>query len=209
MSLPPIQGLYPLERFLESGYPELRALARLEAAGLAVAPTKVVGEEEEHRFYGLNNLPPRLNALFKVIDLSDPDEDDIEDIAPEAAALIKTHYLLDEFIDLFYLALESMPDRLRLRRPSERGGLLATRGRPALIALKNLWAAEWCFERLMARLAAEGTVALQAAPVLVQPEACEEAPESAAQEASEALGEKVRLWHAPGFGICQVHFGAG
>lgn len=188
---------------------ELRTLARLEAAGLPVAPTRVVSAEEEARFYRLNNLPARLTAIFADLELADPDEDEIEERAPEAEALVRTHFLLDEFIDLFYASLHTMPSRLSLRRPAEAAGAEAARGRPALLALKTLWAFEWRAERVMARLAASASVALEARPVLIQPAGSVPAPPAVAREAATLLGEEfelreIELWQHPEFGLTRV-----
>jgi hypothetical protein len=205
MTSQPARGPLKLRDYLNSGLQgsggELSALARLEAAGLSVAPTRIISAEEEERFYRLNNLPQRLNALFAGLDLNDPDEDDLEDIAPEAQRLIKTHYLLDEFIDLFYLALGELPERLLLRRPAEAEGPRAGRGRPALIALKNLWASEWGTDAVMARLVAEASVALEPRPVLIQPAGSRAAPAELAARAAEILEREVRLLRHPGLGI--------
>jgi hypothetical protein len=209
---PAARGLPNLRDYLNSlslggDERELGALATLEAAGLAVAPTRVVPAEEEERFYRLNNLPERLNELFGDLELDDPDEDEVEEVAPEAERLIKTHYLLDEFIDLFYGALEEMPSRVVLRRPAQAQGFEAGKGRPALLALKNLWAAEWRFEALMARLHSSRSIALQARPALIQPAPSEEAPEAFRTQALELLGAEARLLGHPELGITHVLFG--
>jgi hypothetical protein len=184
---------------------ELASLVRLAGAGFAVAPTRIVSPADEERFYRLNNLPQRLSDLFSVVDYRDPDEDDVEDLIPHAQALLKTHYLLDEFIDLFYLSLEDMPGRLLLRRPSRREGLEASKGRPTLLALKTLWAMEWTLESVMARLKS-GSIALQAQPVLIQPASSQAAPESLSDRASELLGKKVTLLKSTDHGITHVTF---
>ena len=141
----------------DAGAGEVAALYALQEAGLKVAPLRIVPAAAEESFYRLNNLPTRLNALFAGVDVGDPDEDDVEELAPEAQGLLMTHYLLDEFVDLFYEGLAGLPGRVRLRRPQKGDqarlpGRVASRGRPALLALKTLWADDWSFDTLMARL---------------------------------------------------------
>ncbi len=187
---------------------EVEALYALQEAGFTLAPLRLVPAAAEESFYRLNNLPGRLNALFSGLDFSDPDEDDIEELAPEAQALLNTHYLLDEFVDLFYEGLKGLPGRVRLRRPqvgrARPPGRVAARGRPALLALKHLWADDWSFEELTARLK-KGGVALAARPVLVgsADEENRDAPKS--QAASDILGKPVSVWSVPG-GVSRVVF---
>ncbi|HEX7021672.1 MAG TPA: hypothetical protein VF171_02370 [Trueperaceae bacterium] len=183
---------------------EVRALAALAAAGLPLAPLRLVPAAAEERFYRLNNLPERLVALFEGVNLSDPDEDDIEELAPEAQTLIVSHYLLDEFIDVFYEGLASMPAAVRLRRPGQQAGRTAPRGRPALLALKKLWADAWSLEALMARLTANAGIALPAEPVLVGAPGLEAAPAELERHAAEILGAPVRLRVEPASGITGV-----
>ena len=186
--------------------PELSALQRLEDAGLTLAPLRVVPAEVEETFYRTNNLPAQLSALFRGLDLSNPDEDDIEELAPEAQALLKAHFLLDGAIDLFYEGLSPLPSRVRVRRSGatdEESGLTATRGRPALIALKNIWVADWSFEALMTRLEKSHSVALQARPVLVGAEGLEPTPDLS-ERAAEVLGQQVSVLSEPDMGITGV-----
>jgi len=186
--------------------PELVALKRLQEAGLPLAPMRVVPASVEETFYRLNNLPERLRVLFRGVDLRDPDEDDVEEIAPEAQELVRTHFLLDEFIDLFYGSLAGLPSRVRVRRPGEMGRP-ATRGRPALIALKATWTSDWSFEALMDRLAKEASIALQARPVILTAAGWEEADAALTAQVAEVLGEDFggrvpRL--EPGLGITGI-----
>ena len=189
---------------------EVAALYALQEAGLKVAPLRIVPAAAEESFYRLNNLPARLNALFAGVDPGDPDEDDIEELAPEARRLLMTHYLLDEFVDLFYEGLAGLPGRVRLRRPQEGGqarlpGRVASRGRPALLALKTLWTDDWSFDTLMARLQGGG-VALAARPVLVQSAEDEARDERPSRAASDILGQDVSVWSGTG-GVSRVVFG--
>ena len=101
---------------------ETASLRTLQQSGVSVAPIMVVPASVEERFYRLNNLVPQLEALFLGVDPSDPDEDDLEELAPAAVTLFKTHFLLDEFIDSFYDGLAALPTNLRVRRPGLAGG---------------------------------------------------------------------------------------
>lgn len=186
--------------------PEIAALLTLRGAGFSIAPLRIVEAEAEESFYRLNNLPARLNHLFSGVDPADPDEDDIEELAPEAQHLVYTNFLLDEWIDGFYESLASLPGTLRLRHPSSLPGHTAVRGRPALLALKALWAQAWSFERLMARLEREEGIALVARPVLVAPSGLEPAPSELDWNASELLERDVALRLEPSLGVTAVTF---
>lgn len=183
---------------------ELNALARLREAGLELTPLCLVSADTEERFYRLNNLPAQLNDLFAGIDTSNPDEDDIELLAPEAEKLLKQHYLLDELIDSFYEALQPLPPRLRIRRPDGHEGRTALRGRPALLALKETWADDWGFDALMARLEQTHSIALAARPVMVGAVGLEPADTSLNEQASSILGKSVSVMVDPEYGITKV-----
>ena len=194
----------------DSTSPELGALARLAAAGVRLAPLRVVPAAAEETFYRLNNLPAQLSALFAFLELRDPDEDDLEERAPTAQALLRQHFLLDEFVDLFYAGLSGLPPRIRVRRPNVPGtqepGRVVTKGRPALLALKDTWTDDWSFDALWARTTAEGTVALTARPVLLAPPTQTDAGDAEAGRASQFLGQRVRLLHDPTLGVTGVRF---
>lgn len=192
-------------------HPELGALHRLARAGVRVAPSRVVLADAEETFYRLNNLPAQLRGLFADLDLSDPDEDDLEERAPEAQRLLRAHFLLDEFVDLFYAALEGLPTRLRVRRSddlgaAEAGGRVVNRGRPALLALKETWTDDWSFGALCARVHAGKSVALSARPVLITAAQLGDAGDAEAAQASALLGRPVRLLHDPDHGVTGVKF---
>lgn len=155
---------------------EARALAAARAAGLPVAPVIVVPPGAETAFYRLNGLPPRLAKLFYGVASRDPDEDDVEAQIPAAQALVAAHALADSWVDAFYDALPALPARVTVRRPDlpadgTPDGASVLRGRPALLALRRLWAAAWSFEAVLARLRRTGAVAIAAQPVLLHPEA--------------------------------------
>ena len=198
---------------------ELSALRQLAAAGFQVAPLRVVPAAAEETFYRLNNLPAQLSALFSDLDLTDPDEDDLEERAPEAQRLVRAHFLLDEFVDLFYAGLGELPARVRVRRPygsgsptpEPTGGRVVTRGRPALLALKETWADDWSFGALQTRTALSAKVALNARPVLLAPAATEnpgiENPGDAETVRAEAvLKARVQLLSDPALGLTGVRF---
>lgn len=188
--------------------PELSALHRLAEGGFRLAPLRVVPADAEETFYRLNNLPAQLSALFRGVD-SDPDEDDLEELAPEAQRLVRTHFLLDEVVDGFYAGLSGLPAQLRLRRPNTvrtvHAGRVVVRGRPALLALKDVWGDDWSFGALLERMAAEG-VGLAARPVLFAPPAQDDAGDAEAGRASTLLGQRVRLLHDPALGLTGVRF---
>ncbi len=194
---------------------ELAALAALARAGVPLAPMVVVPAAAEERFYRLNNLPARLLEIFADVDAADPDEDDVEEAAPEAVALVRQHYLLDEFIDAFYESVAALPDRVRVRRSAHTGtegapaggaedGEVAARGRPALLALKHAFQWDWGAAAVMRRIAASGSIALEARAVVLQPAEDRPAPEVLLRRAAEVLGRPVRLWVAEGGGVSRV-----
>lgn len=145
---------------------ELDRLAELHREGLAVAPIMLVPAEAQENFYRYGNLVQQLSELFLGVDPADPDEDDLEERAPQAMALITGSYLLDEVIDRFYDTVNLLPRSRRVRRPGEEG-LLASGNRASLLALKRIWASDWSFASLVSRLEAERSFRLEAAPVLV------------------------------------------
>lgn len=206
--------LFELPGSTAAAYPELGALTRLAAAGFQLAPLRVVPAAAEETFYRLNNLPAQLSALFAGLDLDDPDEDDLEERAPVAQGLLRQHFLLDEFVDTFYAGLAGLPSQLRLRRPNtpallagrRADGRVVTRGRPALLALKETWVDDWSFAALWARARAGGSVALAAHPVLLAPPTDTDAGDAEAGRASQLLGVRVRLLHDPVLGVTGVRF---
>lgn len=148
------------------GEEELELLAKLHAAGLAVAPIMLVPPESQESFYRYGNLVRLLSDVFEGVDPADPDEDDLEERAPEAMALITGSYLLDEVIDGFYETVARLPELRRVRRPGQ-SGLEARGQRASLLAVKRLWADDWSFEVLAERLADTASFRLEARPLLV------------------------------------------
>jgi hypothetical protein len=170
---------------------EAAELARL-ADEVPLAPRVWIPAEAEEAFYRLNHLPPRLRELFAPIASRDPDEDDIEEIAPVARELLARHALLDTWVDAFYEAVAPLAGHVRIRRLGT-PGRTAARGRPALLALRAVWAEAWTDAAVTARLRATGSVALDAAPVLVHDaEDAPAAPELASRVA-EILGRPTAV----------------
>jgi hypothetical protein len=172
--------------------PELAWLRRAQELGVPIAPMAVVTDEVERDFYRLAQLEPRVRAHFAHVDPRDPDEDDLEELAPEVAAWVLDTALLVEVVEGFYEAQAGLPPRVRVRRPGA-DGVIAVRGRPALIAVKRTWAADWSPSALAARLAAGGDWMPAPAPVLVHD--ADLRPDAAvATSASSALGRDVDAW---------------
>ena len=171
---------------------ELAALQAAREAGLPLAPIVVVPAELEEGFYRWNTLPERIMELFAHVDPDDPDEDDLEELAPAAQALVERHYLLDEVVDAFYDRIEGLPGRVRVRRSGE-AGVAVLRGRPALLAVKRLWASDWSLDALAERLERTASFGLEARAVLVHGE---DRPASARlqNDLSAVLGAPLRTW---------------
>lgn len=174
---------------------EIAALQALAAGGVPVTRIAVVPAEVEERFYRLNNLPARISALFADVDPRDPDEDDLEERAPAAMELVERHFLLDELVDAFYDRIAGLPARVRVRRPGA-AGVECARGRPALLAVKRLWAGDWSFDALVGRLERTGTFAIEERPVLVHGRDEAAAPLASAR-ARAVLGEGFEIWTTP------------
>lgn len=145
---------------------ELAWLLRAERAGLAVTPMVIVPGAVETGFYALNNLAEQLQRLFEGLISDDPDEDDLEEVTPEAVALVRAHALLDEVIEHLYDAFTVLPDEVIVRRAGS-AGTATRRGRDALLAVKRVWASEWETDAVAARLRAGDGLAPTARAVLV------------------------------------------
>lgn len=170
---------------------ELAWLLRAEHAGLAITPMAVVPVAVETAFYQLNNLPEQLLRLFAGVVSDDPDEDDLEELAPEAIALVLGHTLLDEVIEGLYEALDGLPERLVVRRAGA-DGVATWRGRETLLTIKRTWSRDWHVDAIAARLRAGQGLAPQPQPLLVH--------DAAVERSGEALslgpdGAAVAAWH--------------
>ena len=160
--------------------------------GVPLAPIVVVPARVESDFYRWNHLAPRWTQLLSAVDPRDPDEDDLEELLPRAAAWVMEHALLDGVVDAFYAALGDLPGRLTVRRPAT-DGLVAPRGRPALLALKRTWAAAWDVDAVLDRVAAGVGWLPPARPVLVHG-ADLRPDQGASAAASTVLGRPVSAW---------------
>lgn len=148
---------------------EVGRLAAQDVRGMVVPP------EFEEAFYLGVNLPEQLGRLFAPINPRRVDEDALEELSARAEALIRTSFLMDDAVQMFYRALHNAGlDRgaVHVRRP----GLLSTEeaqvtppGTAALQALKRLWASDWAFGAVLTRLDETGGVGLDARPTLVLP----------------------------------------
>jgi len=184
---------------------ELAWLRRAEALGVPVAPMAVVPPQVEADFYRWNNLPERITAWLAALHREDPDEDDLEDLLPTVAGWVRDHALLYAVVDTFYGALEGLPSRLVVRRPGAPGGE-AVRGRPALIAVKRLWAEDWLLAPTLARaragrgwLPAPRPVLLHAADLRADP--------AVSVAAVRALGRPVAAWSDPEGRLARLDLG--
>ena len=203
----------PTEPIAGGGFPtgaveeasELAWLRRAEAHGVAVAPMAVVPAQVEADFYRWNNLPARIEALFEGLDPEDPDEDDVEDLLPTAAAWVRDHALLDAVVDTFYDALAGLPPRLTVRRPGAPGGA-ASRGRPSLIAVKRVWAEDWLLAATLARVHGGRGWVPAPRPVLIHGADLRADPAVAAA-AARALGRPVAAWSDPEGRLARLDLG--
>jgi hypothetical protein len=182
---------------------ELQDLKRLAEAGLMIAPILVVPAGLEEHFYRLNNLPAQLSSIFAKIKPKNPDEDDVEDAVPHAQALLKRHYLLDEMIDMFYEQLEFLPERVTVRRAGQEGKTV-TKGRPTLMALKDLWTDDWSFEVVLKRLERTQTIGLEARAALITAESTGQASNAVLSQAKSILGREVGLEVNDVLGITKI-----
>lgn len=172
--------------------PELAWLRRAQDLGVPIAPMAVVTEAVERDFYELAQIEPRVLRHFANVDPRDPDEDDLADLVPDVAAWVLDAALLVEVVEAFYEAQAGLAARVRVRRPGTEG-VLAVRGRPALIAVKRTWAAAWTPAAVAARLVTSGGWMPLPAPVLVH-DAALRPDAAAAAAASAALGRAVDAW---------------
>lgn len=146
---------------------------RLAAQPGRVPAAMLVPAAFEEAFYRDANLPEQLSRLLSPLNPARLDEDLLETLAPRAAALILTSYLGDDAVQRFYRALGNAglsTGDLHLRRPGGRETEAATvtpPGTAALHALKRLWARDWTFDALLARLDEAGSIALEARPTLL------------------------------------------
>ena len=149
---------------------ETAQLAAAGGRGLVLLP-----RFEEEYYLGVN-LPEQLGRLFAPLNPRRVDEDLLEDLCASAQALVRTSALSDDAVQLFYRALarEGLNEgAATVRRPgetqAERAAPLRPPGTAALHALKRLWASDWAFGAVLARLDESGGIGLDARPTLVLP----------------------------------------
>ena len=149
---------------------EARRLAR---AADQLAPGFVLNAEFEENFYRMNNLPEQLRTLFAPINPRRIDEDALEVLCAKAEQLVRSSYLLDDEVQLFYRALAAaqlIGSDVHLRRDGATTSITVTAtlpGADVLIALKKLWAHDWTFDAVLERLDTHASVGLEARPVLI------------------------------------------
>ncbi|UWX64840.1 hypothetical protein [Deinococcus rubellus] len=127
----------------------------------------------EEAFYRRANLPEQLGKLFAAINPRRIDEDVLEGLCEKATSLVRTSALMDDSVQLLLRAVNNAglsSGEFHLRRPGERrseSGGARPPGNAVLFALKRLWANDWQFEAVLARLDTLGSIALEARPVLI------------------------------------------
>jgi hypothetical protein len=182
---------------------------RLAAQESEVPGGMVVPAAFEEGFYRGTNLPEQIRRLFSVINPARIDEDHLEALCGRAQELVRTNYLLDDAVQVFYRALANAGlagsglagvaiRDVHLRRPGElhtESAHVMPPGTAALHALKRLWTSDWTFEAVLTRLDDTGGVGLDARPTLILP-GPPGVPDSAK---AAALGVPVALVN--GFGV--------
>jgi hypothetical protein len=150
------------------------AETRRLAAHLSHLPAAmVVPPSFEEGFYRATNLPEQLRHLLAPVQPTRIDEDLLELLAERAQTLIRTSYLADDAVQLFYRALGNAglaSGELHARRPGSREvetARVTPPGTAALHALKRLWARDWSFGALLTRLDDTGSVGLEARATLL------------------------------------------
>lgn len=187
----------------ETREPELEDLTTLAECGMPVARIVVVPATVESEFYRLNNLIDHLRLHFSALNLNVPDDEDIEDLAPGAEALVDGHYLLDEFIDRFYDAISGMATDLRIRRPAQ-DGWTTSGPRAGLLAVKRAWRADWAFEAIWERLSNGGDLVPAPRPLLLHASPLQPLPLELSNDASALLGKPVMLKGHASTGISRI-----
>lgn len=143
---------------------------RLAAHGVAGMLIPAAFEEAYYRYA---NLPEQLARLFRPVNPARIDEDLLEPLTDQAQNLIRTSFLVDDAVQVFYRALGNAglaSGELHTRRPGDQHAQAARvtpPGTAALHAVKRLWAQDWTFDAVLARLDLTGSVALEARPTLV------------------------------------------
>lgn len=153
----------------------------------------LIAADYEENFYRFGNLPEQLGRLFVPINPQRIDEDQLEDLCEQAQHLLRTSYLTDDAVQIFYRALGNAglsSGMVHLRRPDAlyaETAQVTPPGTAALHALKRLWAQDWTFEAVLERLDTHGNVGLEARPTLVFA--------GPAGQPDPALAERLSLGH--------------
>ncbi|MEW6422755.1 MAG: hypothetical protein AB1511_13675 [Deinococcota bacterium] len=127
----------------------------------------------EEEFYRRANLPEQLSRLLTSVNPARLDEDVLEELAGQAQTLVRTSSLLDDAVQLFYRALGNAglgAGEIHVRRPGGwevEAARVTPPGTAALHAVKRLWARDWTFGALLARLDDTGSIGLEARPTLL------------------------------------------
>ncbi|GMA14649.1 hypothetical protein E5F05_19275 [Deinococcus metallilatus] len=157
-------------------FPEMQVGAethRLAAHPDRVPAAMLLPAAFEEEFYRRANLPEQLARLLAPLNPARLDEDLLEELAEKAQALVRGSSLLDDAVQLFYRALGNAGlsvGEVHVRRPGGReveAARVTPPGTPALHAVKRLWARDWTFEALLARLDDTGSIGLEARPTLL------------------------------------------
>jgi hypothetical protein len=140
------------------------ALVGGEVSKLTTTKGFVFTSLAEEQFYLSNNLPEQLRDLFKPLNLRRLDEDLLEVLSKKAHRLVLDAILLEDFVAMAYTAFRNVAFEggFHLRRP---GGTHLEQGRDRremLLALKRLWAFDWTFDEVLARVDETGAVGLDA-----------------------------------------------
>jgi Pyruvate phosphate dikinase, AMP/ATP-binding domain len=124
----------------------------------------VITARAEEQFYVSNNLPENLRLLFMPINPRRLDEDLLFERSNRAQKLLLEASLLEDFIGQVYTAFDNshLPNNLIMRRPSSQNLEPVKTKREVLLGLKRLWARDWGFEAVLARLDKHGKIGLEA-----------------------------------------------
>jgi hypothetical protein len=173
---------------------EARQLGRLGPTLLAAG--FVFTARAEEAFYLSNNLPEQLRLIFAGLNPRRLDEDALENACRRATRLIVESYMLEDFISQAYLALGNTNlenTSLHVRREHSSQIESGDGRRGAILALKRLWARDWSFDAVLARLDTAGSVALEQRPALVFAGSGGTPNPNLSSPVSRALGVSVRV----------------
>lgn len=177
---------------------EVEWLRHLEAAGLPVAPTLVLGFQGpnslENEFYALANLPEQIRWAFKGVFGVRIDEEKLEAACAQAERLMRESYLLPERADELRQALPDGP--FLVRYAGEAPFALEPGKQEALWALKRLWASRWGVDAVLER--APQLSPPEVPSLIQQVSALPDPDEDLSILASHALGKPIRVWSADG-----------